>query len=73
MMEHTESASIMAILADGSLAIGTMWMTPARTGTSQVEYDGKWRSGGRSDYSDESEMRAAAKALLKEMAEPHRR
>ena len=44
-------------------------MQPLRMGSFEVEYDGERCTDGRSDYMNETHMRAIARMLLREFAE----
>jgi hypothetical protein len=67
--ELTVSRPISVTLPDGRMINGTIWMHVSRRGRFEVEYGGRRKSDGRSDYTSEGHMSAIAKFLLTEMAQ----
>ena len=69
MSELTHSEPIEAILSNGTTVKGTLWTPPSALGSFQVEFNGRRKSDGRSDYSNRNHLKAIARTVLREMAE----
>jgi hypothetical protein len=67
--ELTVSETITTPTGSGKTVTGTLWLHPSKRGRFEVDYDGVRGTDGRTDYTDESHMRAIARMILREMAE----
>jgi hypothetical protein len=56
-------------LPNGTVVAGRLWLLPSRIGSFQVEYGGKRKHDGRTDYWTVGHMRGIAVLILREMAE----
>ena len=70
--EHTVSEAIKIELANGATVIGRLWTRPSKRGSFEVEYSGRRKTDGRSDYIEIGRIRAIARIILREMAEQNR-
>ena len=66
--ELTHSEPIEAELSNGTTVKGTLWTRPSGLGSFEVEFDGRRKSDGRSDYSDRNHLKAIARNVLRELA-----
>jgi hypothetical protein len=66
---YTKSEPISVSLPNGATAAGRLWMLSSRRGSFQVEYRGKRKFDGRTDYRSLAHMRCIGRLILREMAE----
>jgi hypothetical protein len=67
--ELTVSERLSAQLSNGTTAIGRLWLHHTRRGRFEVEYCGKRKSDGHTDYTEIGFIRVLARILLRELAE----
>ena len=74
MLYHPQSALtvpelLSTRLSDGTRVTGTLWLHPLRRGRFEIEYRGKRKSDGHTEYTNVGYVRCLGRILLRELAE----